>query len=388
MKVVHSRIKSNNRHQIVFSFFRSLLKGLFLRRYGFSYDDLSNIKGPYLLLANHNTNFDPILVGIMSKKQIYYVASEHITHNKPAYKALKFLFDPIVHQKGKQGIKTVKQMIELFKAGHSVCLFPEGNRSFDGRTMHIPSSVAKLIRSYKVDVVTVKLIGGYFSQPRWSIKRRKGKITGKLVNIYKKEQLKEMSTGEIDKAINSDLFEDAYETQKANPVEYRCKEPARGIESALFLCPACKSIGTMNSTSNMLTCNCGFNANYMHTEELDCSDGKIRTITEWNDFQRGFLEELVIKSQDKFLLFSDNVNIFEFDDNHRIKKKTNTQIFAYKNGCKVSGRYINKSDIEGLAIHSRNTIIAYLKGDGTHYEITGDVSFNALKYMYLYNMKE
>ena len=46
-------------------------------------------------------------------------------------------------------------------------------------------------------------------------------------------------------------------------------------------------------------------------------------------------------------------------------------------------RYLSFERMEGLAVYSRSTIVVMME-DGTHYEIRGDLSFSALKYLYLY----
>ena len=47
----------------------------------------------------------------------------------------------------------------------NVCVFPEGNRTWDGVTAKFLPSIGKLARSSGASLVTYKLTGGYFASP-------------------------------------------------------------------------------------------------------------------------------------------------------------------------------------------------------------------------------
>ena len=156
--------------------------------------------------------------------------------------------------KGRQGAKTVKQMLRALQEGHRVCIFPEGNRSFNGVTMDMETSIAKVAKKSKAKLVTFRIEGGYLTQPRWSTTTRRGKTRGRLINVYTPEQLAEMSDGQISEAIITDLYEDAYETQERERIRFKGKDLALGIESTLFVCPKCGEIGKLHSKEDRFYC--------------------------------------------------------------------------------------------------------------------------------------
>ena len=55
---------------------------------------------------------------------------------------------------------------------------------------------------------------------------------------------------------------------------------------------------------------------------------------------------------------------------------------------KIGEREVPLYDVQGLAIVSRNIMILHIKGLEGHLEIKSDISFSALKYLYLYEMQE
>ena len=137
------------RHQMVFKVLMPFIHILTKAKFNYEYDSLKEIEGPYLLLANHNMELDPVLVGEAVGKQIYFVASEHLMRKGFVTKLLMHFVKPIIHMKGRQGAKTVKQMLRTLQEGHKVCIFPEGNRSFNGVTMDMEASIAKVAKRPK-----------------------------------------------------------------------------------------------------------------------------------------------------------------------------------------------------------------------------------------------
>ena len=221
------------RYRRAFAFFRFVLKPFLRRKFGYRYDDLSKIEGPYLLLANHNTEFDPMFVGLATKKQLFFVASEHIMRKGFGTWFLTRYFHPIIHRKGKDGAKSVFSILKTLRSGSSVALFAEGNRSFDGVTGPIAEATGKMAKAAGVPVVTFRFEGGFLTQPRFSTNVRKGRMYGRLVHVYTKEELAAMSEADINKAIAADLHEDAYEAQARERIAYKGKKKkyAYGLES-------------------------------------------------------------------------------------------------------------------------------------------------------------
>ena len=156
------------RHRMVYKILLPFV-GVFTKwKFNYEYDSLKDIEGPYLLLPNHNLELDPVIIGQAAGMQIYFVASEHLLRKGIATKLLMYFLKPIIHMKGRQGAKTVKQMLRTLQEGHRVCIFPEGNRSFNGVTMEMQASIARVAKKAKVKLITYRVEGGYLTQPRRS----------------------------------------------------------------------------------------------------------------------------------------------------------------------------------------------------------------------------
>jgi len=376
------------RHKMIFKILMPIILGFMKLKFNYSCDDLSKEEGPFLLLANHNLELDPLVVGAATKKQLYFVASEHITRKGFASKLLMWAFKPIIHKKGKQGVYTVKEMLKTLKAGHSVCIFPEGNRSFNGLTGEMMPAIGKVARRSGAKLITLRVEGGYLTQPRWSTTLRKGKMHGRVVHIYSVEELNTMTDAQVNEAICTDLFEDAYETQKKQRIPFKGKNLALGLETTIFTCPKCGKIGTLHSEDNRFWCDCGFHAIYDVYGMLTDEEGKQYTVTELDTMQR---ESLAAQAKDwptEKPIFSDRVKLLSIGNNHELLKTEEGPLTAYADRIECCGRSIAYADMAGMAIYSRNSMIIHVTGEDGHLEIKGSDSFSALKYLYLYQMHD
>lgn len=354
-------------------------------KFNYEYDSLKEVEGPYLLLPNHNLELDPLLVGEAAGKHTYFVASEHLLRKGLATKLLMYYLKPIIHMKGRQGAKTVKQMLRTLQEGHRVCIFPEGNRSFNGLTMEMQSSIAKVAKKARVKLITYRIEGGYFTQPRWGTNLRKGKLRGRLIHIYTPEQLQEMSDEQISDAIIEDLHEDAYETQKRNPVKFRGKNLALGLESAIFTCPKCGEIGKLHSQGDRFFCECGFEARYDVYGYLTDRDGIQYTVTELDLLQKEALKKKVENWESDRPFFEDHVTIYRIGADHELIGTEEGRFKAYIDHLECGGERLEYASMDGMAIYSRNALIIHHESVDGHLEIKSNMGFSALKYLYLYN---
>ena len=133
-------------HRFVFRVLQIVMGPFLKRKLNYSYEKVKPSSRPYVILANHNTDYDPLLIGLAFPDHMYYVASEHIFRWGFVSKLINFLVAPIPRVKGTTEINTVMNIFKRLKAGANVCMFAEGNRSFSGETGEIPVSTGKLIK--------------------------------------------------------------------------------------------------------------------------------------------------------------------------------------------------------------------------------------------------
>lgn len=372
--------KAKRRHHRVVRILRAPI-GVAMRLWlNFRPAKVPDIKGPFLLLANHVTDFDPIFVVVGMKKHMYFVASANILRAGFLSKLLKRYLAPISREKGVLGAGTALDTVRSLRAGNNVAIFPEGNRSFDGLTGDMYPATVKLAKASGASLVTYRLSGGYFTSPRWGYTIfRRGRMSGEVVGVYSPEQLKAMSAEEIEQVVKRDLAVDAYADQAANPVRYRARKLAEGLECVLYTCPECGGIGSMTSSGNELKCSCGAAVKFLDTGSL--AGGKFRTIPEWTAWQRAKLAE----SFDSITLSDVNCSLYKVDANERTFIASG-EISLTKDNFSACGISVAPQELSGFGIFRRNTIMFAL--DGVSYELRGERGFCAYKYLDMYNMFE
>lgn len=349
-------------------------------------DEFTMPEGASLILANHTTGYDQFFVGIAAKEQAYFVLTENIMRNKFLRGLLNLLVHPIVHTKGKLGLRTVTAMLKHLKVGHNVIIFPEGNRNFDGLTMEIGPAIAKMVQKSHANLVTLRIEGGFFLNPRWGRKRKKGSIHVSLGGIYTPQQLACLNTDEVLALIQKDLDEDAYARQEIAPQAFTNAFPAEGMESALYLCPACKTYNSLRTKGRDLTCSCGFCASFDDYGYLTTDAGEKLTLKELCRTQKEQLRmDYHAAESTGDPLFSDEVLVHEIDDvSHLVTRKFPVKITVYHNESRLEkdGQTITlpHADVDSIAIFSRNTMTVFLAKDNRQWECHGEFSFNALKY--------
>lgn len=376
-------------HRFVFRVLQIVMGPFLKRKLNYSYEKVKPSSRPYVILANHNTDYDPLLIGLAFPDHMYYVASEHIFRWGFVSKLINFLVAPIPRVKGTTEINTVMNIFKRLKAGANVCMFAEGNRSFSGETGEIPVSTGKLIKKSGVALITFRLDGGYFTSPRWSKTIRRGMMKGRKVKEYSVEELKNMTWEEINTAIKNDLYVDAYEEQKKNPIEYKGKKLAEDLETALYLCPKCSGIATLKSEDDRLFCSCGMDLKYDSYGYFSSNNNEMppfETVLEWCRFQdrnlREDIERIRNLPSDKLIYSDKDQTLWKADwgKNNLIGKGS---LLLYNDrlvfDCVDKKYTFELKNILDLGIIGQR-VIAFATNDRQAYEIKSEHPRSALKY--------
>ena len=390
-------LKNYTWHRIIFRILFYTAGPLVKRYFGYSCKKLKGPDTASLVIANHNLDLDPALVALGFSRHMYFLSSEHALRAGFGSKILKLFFAPISINKAKTDVTSIKEIIRRLKLGASVCLFAEGDRSFNGVTSPIALSMAKLAKTSGADLITFRIVGGYFTSPRWAKKMRKGKMTGTLVNKYSAEQLKTMSVKELLGAIESDLYEDAYARQqmlpeqrelpgqKETPQRYKGKNLAENIETTLYVCPGCKKIGTLKSEGDRFYCGCGLSGVYTDTGYLEGDSLPFSTITEWDKWQTAELAEIIKNAGDKQICADEDQLLFE------IRPATGKTLVGEgpmsidREAFYCAGSRFLLEDITRIVVAGQMLLLFGLK-EGASYEVRSRTPRSALKYREIFRL--
>lgn len=373
------------RHKIVFAVFKPFFFIYTRLKYGYHAKKYHLDKGPCLMLYNHPTNLDPIMMALSFSGPIYFVTNDDVFNNPLVSVLLRYLVAPIPKAKGVRDISTVKNCIRIIKEGGRIGIAPEGNRNYSGRLNHIDKSIVKLVRFLKVPVVLYNINGGFGVNPRFSISLRKGKMFGEVNRVISPEEIKSKSDEELLKIIIEGLDVDDVLLQQ----KYKSKAKAENLESAFYICPVCNSLSSLYSQGDFLHCKeCGLEVEY--TEELLFKTSnplfKFKTVYEYYQYQ----EEFIRNCDYGKISFSDENIHFRVITKKRRKDLIYGKVEMNSSSLLISDDHqkieIKLTDIFSCAVIYHNTLVINLEKET--YQLVGDRMFNALKYLhYFYKTK-
>ena len=374
-------MKIKFRHKLVSGIVRPVLIRVLKKKFNLTYET-SDLKPPFIVLANHTTDYDAFFVNASFKTNIYFVMSDHVSSLKTG-KLIRHLVSPIPITKSSIDAETVKNIYSVLKQGGAVGIFPEGNKSFAGGPSWIKPSTAKLVRKAGVPIVLYNIQGGYLSTPRWSKNKRKGHIHGFVREVIYPQDMENMTNDELYDKICNGLNVNAYEIQNENKVQFVGENLADNIEALLYYCPKCNSFGTVYGEGNNIKCkNCDLNGTYTNYGYLE--NAPFTRLDEWDKWQKERLSQEDFGTEEK-LITEDHgweiqvketkfksVPLGEFTtqltNKHFILKNESTEI------------KIALPDIVGTAIEGTCSIQLSLR-DGTVYRLKKELNTCGLKYV-------
>lgn len=251
-------MQQSNRHNRILNRLLVLLLRPFLCLIFRFRTEKRKLAGPTLVVCNHVTNFDPLLVSVcFPKDHMHFVASEHLFRLGWVSRFLKYVFDPIPRRKATSGADTAMASLRKLRQGRSVCIFAEGECTWDGVTAPIVPSIGRLAKMSGATLLTCRLEGAYLTAPRWGKGIRPGKMAFRVVGTYEPAQFKALDGDAIEALIRRDIHFDTWQSQCAQPVRYRSRRRAENLQTVLYLCPACHRAGSLQSKGKHLFCQCG-----------------------------------------------------------------------------------------------------------------------------------
>ncbi len=386
------------RHRLAWKLGRPLVRPAMARRYGFHAPVERDLPECFLLLCNHVTRLDPLLLPAAFPQQMYFVASEHIQRMKLA-PVINWLAAPIIRRKSRTETGTAMDILRRLKAGCSVCVFIEGERSYNGQTEFIPDSAAHLAKMCGCALVTYRLENGYFTEPRWSSSiRANGSMTGHVVGVYPPEKLKAMSRAEVLEAIRGDLWLDAYAEQEKETLSYPGKNLAEHLETALFYCPVCGAIGRLKSQGDRFFCpDCSLDLRFTEQGYLEAPDGSAppyTTVRDWFNWQKQTAADYALArygSHELLTADEDQLLYGIHEEDHSARLQDRGRLALYGDGLEFSGQrelFLPLERVTAVSCHESSLLSFAVSGTAregsSFYEVECVTPRSAVKYQIMF----
>jgi 1-acyl-sn-glycerol-3-phosphate acyltransferase len=121
--------------------------------------------GAALICANHQSHFDPLIVGLAIDVRINTLARRTL-FDVPLLKQMIEYLDAIPIERDGMALSGIKITLQRLKQNEPVLLFPEGTRSRDGEVAPLKPGFVTLARRAAVPLVPVGFDGAYQAWPR------------------------------------------------------------------------------------------------------------------------------------------------------------------------------------------------------------------------------
>lgn len=373
------------RHKVTTEILRFIFFFYFKFRYNLHHDKPIKIKDGALIISNHTTTLDPIMIGSLFKEPLYYMASKDILQHRFIGKILKYLVNPIGKEKGNSSdIQAIKDCIKVSKEGGNICIFAEGNRTFNGSLGNVDFSIVKLAKLLKKPLVICNIKGGYPTDPRWARTIRKGRMNVSVKHIYKYDEFKDMENDDLYNLILSDMTVDDYNFYP----KYKGRRKAEHLEKILYICPCCKNKHTIYTKKNKIYCSlCNLEVTYLNNLKFKSNkeEFQLENVLDWYNYQLDIIKKEEYLNENE-IIYKDEIDVYE-PRMYKKKKKIGTgMIMLYNNKIVL---HLNKQTIDipfdfikSITLLGKKKMNIYTK-DRT-YQLFKDDKTNLIKYMHMY----
>jgi 1-acyl-sn-glycerol-3-phosphate acyltransferase len=121
--------------------------------------------GGALILSNHQSNLDPILIGLVCDRGLNYVARQTLFNFAPLAWLMRSVGGFPIDREG-SGLAGLKETLRRIEQGGIVVLFPEGTRTRDGEVHALKPGFCAIARRAGVSLVPLAIDGAFDSWPR------------------------------------------------------------------------------------------------------------------------------------------------------------------------------------------------------------------------------
>ena len=132
--------------------------------------------GPLIIVPNHVTYADPVLVSIPVRRRVYYMAWNAL-FGVPGLAWLIRRLHAFPVEIESADPKATREAVRLLQGGEAVMIFPEGGRSPDGRLQRFKPGAFRLACLLGAPLLPVTIAGGHELWPPGKLLPRPGRLT-------------------------------------------------------------------------------------------------------------------------------------------------------------------------------------------------------------------
>ncbi|MGR3311180.1 MAG: lysophospholipid acyltransferase family protein [Candidatus Brocadiales bacterium] len=154
-------------NRLIVLFLRLIAYVYFTTFHGIKFYGRENVpdNGPVLLVSNHVSFYDPVIVGMGHNRWIRFMTLEDY-FRVPILGTIMKLCGAFPVSQSRVDKRTFIEAINTLRKGDVLGIFPEGGRSPDGQVHEVKPGIAVIIVRAKATVVPVTIIGAFEAWPK------------------------------------------------------------------------------------------------------------------------------------------------------------------------------------------------------------------------------
>ncbi len=137
--------------------------------------------GPLLVVTNHQSFLDPIIVGLAMWRRPFWALARKTLFDNPRLGWLIRSLNAIPVDQEAGDMKSMRACLETLKLGRALVIYPEGARTLTGKTEAFAPGMMMLIKRTRPIVLPAAIEGAYDVYPR---RARRPKLFGRIAIKY------------------------------------------------------------------------------------------------------------------------------------------------------------------------------------------------------------
>lgn len=190
-------------------------------------------EGPVLLVCNHQSHMDPVLVSMALPRESCYMGRDSLWANKWFARLITSL-NAFPVRRNTADLGAIKESLRRLKNGMSLVVFPEGTRTPDGRIHPMLPGLASIAKKALVPIVPVLIDGMYQAWPKGSPLPRTGNVIIQYGELIRPAEYAGLSAEELVRLLRERLIRMQHRLHQSLPERrlpwYTARPDVFGVE--------------------------------------------------------------------------------------------------------------------------------------------------------------
>jgi 1-acyl-sn-glycerol-3-phosphate acyltransferase len=267
----------------------------FLYRFRKSKDSHKIPKPPFVIVSNHGTFFDPWIIGGFSRHPFAIMCNDEAFTRGAVSRWYLNSIGAFPKRKGASDFRAMKKTMSQLSEGYPVCIFPEGQTSWDGETQLIYKGIEKTIRRSNAGLVLARITGNFLTKPWWADFIRKGRIIVTFKALGP-EQIKALSDDALFDMMRAFVEHNDIKDPSNTDALFSGRRLAEGLERFVWMCMECGAEDTLAMAGDEIRCGaCGSSWTISATCKLSAKDGVTKCFADLYDWAQWHRERVIDK---------------------------------------------------------------------------------------------